>query len=83
MFDEDIEHEITKYYDDFNELMIDMLKKYSVFKLPPEYINSLYTPIIKVYYQNFILYNIHEDIELRSTWEKFFDDNEMQMEKKK
>ena len=58
----------SELYSNFYDGMIALLKKYPVFALYPEHINPQYKETIKIYFDNYLLYNENENRTL-SKWE--------------
>ena len=51
----------SDFYNSFQKAMIEMLKKYPVFLLHPEQVNPQYKETIKIYFENYLLYNDTEE----------------------
>lgn len=60
----------SELFSDFYAGMIGLLKKYPVFNLYPEYLNKQYATTVKIYYDNFLLYNCEDDYWGKGEWEK-------------
>lgn len=72
MFGEEVDFDDLKShshsYPTFYAGMLELLRKYPVFNLHPEYINPSYMETIKIYFDNYCLYNQEEENWELSTW---------------
>jgi hypothetical protein len=55
-------------FPDFSQAMLAMLKKYPVFKLHPGYVNEQFRATIKIYFDNYLLYNEDEENWAKDKW---------------
>lgn len=60
----------SEIYATFEEAMIGILKKYSIFQLHPLYIDPYFKKSLKVYHDNFLLYQGEENCWSLADWKK-------------